>query len=203
MSEYNTLVYTEQGGSTMYVDSGGKIDVMSGGELELSAGATFDVDCKLGISRAMAAPNTGDGYGGGAEIEITTSGEHGGHVNAASAWVNVNATVAAGGNMVCARNDGIWVNTSDSGDLSNANAIFGARMHLSSGGNESAAAPFSINVDGTTVDALFYLYNSDGTAEMGYTEDGTTEDSKIGAVPLYIDGATSTKYWVRIYDGAS
>ena len=76
-------------------------------------------------------------------------------------------------------------------------------MQLLSGGNETAACPFSINVDGTTTDALFYLYNSSGAAEMGYVADGTTDDSKIGAVPLYIDGATSTKYYVRIYNGAS
>lgn len=157
----------------------------------------------LYISTTTAAPNLGDGYGGAIEANFEVSGAQAGHIAAASAWVNHNGTVAAGGNMVCARNDGIYVNTGGSGDLTNAIAIFGARMHMLSAGNETAACPFSLNVSGTTTDALFYLYNEDGSTSMGYTVDATTDDSKIGAVPLYIDGATSTKYWVRIYDGAS
>ncbi len=179
------------------------IDIAGG---TLTSGTAYGIDVTGSFTRgahiatSMANANVGDGYGAAIEVDVTTTGTNAGHLAAASAWVNVNSAVAAGGNLVAARNDGIWVNTGDSGNLTNAIAIFGARMHMLSAGNETAACPFSLNVSGTTTDALFYLYNEDGSTSMGYTADGNTGANKIGAVPLYIDGNTSTKYWVYIYD---
>jgi len=157
----------------------------------------------LHVTTSMAAPNLGDGYGGGAEVEITTTGAAAGHVAAASAWVNVNGTVAAGGQMICARTDGIYVNTGGSGDMTNGYAIYGARMQAINTATASYIAPFSINVSGDTTDAIFFIYNGNGANELGYTVDATEDDGKIGAVPLFIDGNTGTQYWVRVYSGAS
>ena len=158
----------------------------------------------LYVTTNTATADLGDGYGGAIEANFDTTGEQAGHIAAASAWINHNGTVAAGGNMVCARTDGIWVNAGGSGDLSNAIAVYGARMQLiDSGGSADYCGPFSINVSGDTTDGIFLLYNTNGANELGYTVDGSEDDSKIGAVPLFCDIGSGTQYWVWVYDGAS
>ncbi len=44
MSQYNALVYMEQGSAQQVVDNGGTIRVLSGGQIIFESGATFQVD---------------------------------------------------------------------------------------------------------------------------------------------------------------
>jgi len=42
-ARYNTLVYTEQGGAKLVVESGGELEVQSGGTIDIQSGATVDM----------------------------------------------------------------------------------------------------------------------------------------------------------------
>jgi hypothetical protein len=62
MCAYETKVYLDEGGDSLIVASGGKIDVQSGGELELSSGATMDFDAALDIDNTLTVGEDGTGY---------------------------------------------------------------------------------------------------------------------------------------------
>jgi len=157
---------------------------------------------KLTFSKSIATANLGDGYGSW-EVDVTLTGATAGHTAAASAWINLNGTVAAGGNLIAARSDGIYVNSGGSGDTTNALVAYGGRLQYVGDANPSKLCVFCVNVSGHTADGIFMTYNGNCATELGYVSDATSDGSKIGAVPLIVDAATGNQYWAWLYDSES
>ncbi len=63
-SSYNTLVYTEQGGAKLVVESGGELEVQSGGTLDIQDGASVDMSGGIDMDTAIITNigNTGTDF---------------------------------------------------------------------------------------------------------------------------------------------
>jgi len=196
--------YYGTGSISAIIDCGNATFTLTGIEMK-SAGTGGSASTKAFTSTGYTINNAnlGDGYGAN-EFELNTTGAVAGHVAGVSAWVNVNSTVAAGGNIVTPQNNGIWVNSGDSGDTSNALVAYGGRFQYIGDNNAAHLALFSVNLSGgDTCEGIFSKTNGLPTTELGYVEDATTDSSKCGDIPIFVDMNTGTQYWIRVYDSSS
>jgi hypothetical protein len=142
-----------------------------------------------------AAGNMGDGYGA-VETELTLSGTVAGMVAASSTWVNVTgASVACGSNVICTRNDGIYV-TATGTPMANATAIIGGRLQYvaDGGGNPGALYLWQTNIYDNVLTALLSVNT---IADMGgSTGAASGNDYKI---PLFKDETAGQVWYVNIY----
>jgi hypothetical protein len=144
---------------------------------------------------SCAAGNMGDGYGA-VEIDLTLSGTVAGMVAASSTWVEVTgASVTAGSQTVCVRNDGIYV-TATGTPMASATAIIGGRLQYvaAGGGNPGALYLWQTNISDNALTAMFSvnalvdLGGSDGAASSGAHK---IPFVKIGSTVYYVNMYTS------------
>lgn len=152
---------------------------------------------------AAVAPNYGDGYGAD-EVDVGLTGEVANHVACSSSWINLNATVAAGGILVTPRTDGIYVDSGDAGDTSNALVAYGGRFSYVGDNNAAHLALFSLNVSGgDACEGIFSKVGGLPDVDLGYAADATTDSTKCGDIPIFVDMNTGNQLWIRVYDAAS
>jgi hypothetical protein len=167
-------------------------DATLGIETSLAAiGANGRIAKLYGSSAATAME---DGYGA-VEIDLTLSGTVAGpYAAASSTWVNVTgASVTAGSNMVCVRNDGIYV-TATGTPMASATAVIGGRLHYiaDGGGNPGALYLWSTNIYSNALTAIF---NVNTIADFAAT---TTKSGDSVAIP-FIKLNDGTVYYVNAY----
>ena len=123
-SSYNTLVYTEQGGAKLVVESGGEIEVQSGGTLDIQSGATTglegDVTFTLGAAQQVQVD-------GATTAQTQTDGAL--DVNAASVTADTAAL-----DVLMTANDG----------TSSAVDVYGARLAITN--NDADADMFGLQI---------------------------------------------------------
>ena len=121
---YNTLVYTEQGGAKLVVESGGEIEVQSGGVLDIQSGATTglegDVTFTLGAAQQVQVD-------GATTAQTQTDGAL--DVNAASVTADTAAL-----DVLMTANDG----------TSSAVDVYGARLAITN--NDADADMFGLQI---------------------------------------------------------
>ena len=141
---------------------------------------------------SCAAGNMGDGYGA-VETELTLSGTVAGHVAASSTWINVTgASVDAGSQTICVRNDGIYV-TATGTPMSSATAIIGGRLQYvaDGGGNPGALYLWQTNISDNVITALI---NVNDKVDIGWTTGLKAGGTMQGSVPLFTDKDGNTHY---------
>jgi hypothetical protein len=142
---------------------------------------------------SVAAPNHSDGYGA-VEVDITASGTYAGYTCASSTWLNVAAAAVPGGNMVCVRNDGIYVPTGIT--TSSATMIMGGRFHyIDDDGNAPAGLYlFSTNIYSNALTALLHVNAKD---DLGWITAACATGA--GHIPLFRDISAGTTWYVNVY----
>lgn len=142
--------------------------------------------------------NLTDGYGTN-EFDLTITGTGAGHIAATSSWLNIGSgTHGAGGNFLTPLTVGVY--EAGAATITGATLIFGMRMQAILGDTDVARlCPLDINVSGDTIDAI---WNAPAPTHLGYAADSTTDSTKCGDIPFFIDSNGSVKY-IRIYDAAS
>lgn len=187
-------------GYAFYVPSGaatnaGSIAATSNG-LSLTVSALTAGDSYSGIKSivtATAATNA-SGSAGYFETDVVTSVA--GTLYGFGSWINFNAAVTTGSNMVCAQDNGIYGYSG--GTYTNTKMIIGMRMELvsnSSGGCVPGSLYlFSTNIYGTTCTAIFDVNDK---TELGWIT-GVLSGGGGCHVPLFKERGTTT-YYVNCY----
>lgn len=144
---------------------------------------------------SCAAGNMGDGYGA-VETDLTLSGTVAGMVAASSTWVNVTgASVDAGSQTVCVRNDGIYV-TATGTPMDGATAIIGGRLQYvaEGGGNPGALYLWQTNISDNVLTALFSVNTIE---DMG----GSSGAASSGGykIPFVKFANSGTVYYINMY----
>lgn len=152
----------------------------------------------LNISPTVNNPVYGDGYSAN-QIDFTSTGTMAGHIASSSSWVNHNAGAMVD-RYITPHSDGVWENQGDAGVVTGTRVIFGMRMQAQITNTPTILAPFSINVDANTIDAVFEAGGPDGmTHNLGFAaETGDNIGHKTGCIPFYIltDGSIG---YINIY----
>lgn len=184
-------LYVEDGMATtgVYI-SGGTTGIQLTGTL---GSATAGRGIKS--THTVSAGNFGDGYGKD-EFELTVTGTQAGHVAGTSSWVNIpSGTHGTGGLIIAAQTNGIWEDSTAT--ITDAAIIFGMRMQAVLGDTDAGRlCPFSLNVSGDSIDAVFDSASPD---YLAYTADTNTNASKVGGIPFFID-SNGAVYYIRLYD---
>lgn len=142
---------------------------------------------------SCAAGNMGDGYGA-VEIDLTLSGTVAGMVAASSTWVNVTgASVTAGSQTICVRNDGIYV-TATGTPMASATAIIGGRLQYvaAGGGNPGALYLWETNISDNVLTALFSV---NALVDLG----GSSGAASSGGYKIPFCKIGSTVYYTNLY----
>ena len=164
-----------------------------------AATAAINVSCAtlsvaqrgLKIAGSVDVPNYGDGYGF-AEIEMSITGIQAGHTSALTSWVNMSAgTGGTGGLFITAQNNGFWEDAAAT--ITDTVIIYGMRMSCIVGDADSINYPFSLNMSGSTMKALFHCAS---TTDLGIVTDAGADDGTL--VPLYTTD-NSTIHYVKVY----
>jgi len=143
------------------------------------------------FSGIVDAPNFGDGYGM-VEVEMSVTGTQAGHSAALTSWVNIGeGTGGTGGFFHCAQNNGIW--EAAGATITDTVLIYGMRMSCILGDSDSINYPFSMNMSGSTMKALFHCAS---TTDIGLESDSGSDESTL--VPFYTTD-NSTVHYVKIY----
>lgn len=142
---------------------------------------------------SVAAPAHTDGYGAH-EIDITFSGTIAGTSAASSTWINFAAAAVPGANLICVRNDGIYLPAGIT--ASSAKMIMGARMQYvaDDGANPGSLFLFSTNIFSNVLTALFDVNAiADFSATSGAASAGAYK------LPFAKDATSGTTWYINIY----
>lgn len=168
----------------------------SGGNLVFYDGTTTIMTIKDGtdgvlFSVSQADSAMADGYGFALEVDAHMTGTATSNAAAASAWLNISATLNAGGTY-CARTDGIYSTGTVAGQL-----IFGARMQAQlSDSSFDRLCPWSIETGESTITALIDAGMPGG--EVGWVATTGAAGSETGVIPFMIC-ANDVKHYIRLY----
>ncbi len=134
-----------------------------------------------------------DGYGTN-EFQLDVTGSSAGHVTTTSIWLNIpSGTQGAGGAWLTPLTVGVY----EHGDATIAGSSITFGMHMSLQITDTDAArvcPFSINVAGDTIDAV---WNCASPSYLAYA--ASTNDGESGIVPYLID-SNGRVWFIRLYD---
>jgi hypothetical protein len=149
----------------------------------------------LKLSGAVAAPNFGDGYGA-FENELTASGTIAGTFAASSTWINFAAASVPGGNLICVRNDGIYLPTGIT--TTTATMIIGGRLQYvdTDGANPGGLYLWSTNIFDNALTAIFHV---NAAVDFAWTTGAKTTNA--GSIPLFRDVSAGKTWYVNVYDG--
>jgi hypothetical protein len=186
MADYNTLVYTEQGGARQVIASGGSLDVESGGELDIESGGAL----KLAGTQVTATA-----------AEINAAADASGRIVAGGTAATIAVTAATHGEriVVLTKADGITATLpAATGSGVKYHFIVGAAV-------TSVGTVIQVTGDDTmTGNALFATDAGDGAEmfEAGATADtitmnGSTTGGLKGDSVELIDIAADL-WWVRM-----
>jgi hypothetical protein len=141
-----------------------------------------------------AAGNMTDGYGA-VETDLTFTGTVAGTVAASSTWITMAASSSGGSEMVCVRNDGIYVSATGT-PMSSATAIIGGRFHYiaDGGGNPGALYLFSTNIYSNALTAIFHV-----NAAVDFTWVTGAKSGTAGNIPLFRDVSAGVTWYVNVY----
>lgn len=123
-------------------------------------------------------------------IAGTTTGHTYGH----GSWINVDAgAVLSAGHIIVPIEGGIYTSEAQAA----ARLVFGAQYQAVLTGAPATLFAWRLNSD-QLITALIQGVNPNS---VGYVVDATTDDGKVGGIPLVeVSGAVR---WVRVYSGAS
>lgn len=143
---------------------------------------------------SCAAGNMTDGYGA-VETDLTLTGTVAGVVAASSTWITMAASSSGGGQLVCVRNDGIYVSATGT-PMSASTAIIGGRFHYvaDGGGNPGALYLFSTNIYDNAITAIFHVNAAVDFAWVTGALSGT-----VGRIPLFRDVSAGVTWYVNVY----
>ncbi len=137
--------------------------------------------------------NLTDGVGTN-EFQLSITGTGAGHIATTSSWLNIpSGTHGAGGNWLTPLTVGVW--EAGGATINGSSITFG--MHMQSHVTDTDAArlcPFSVNVSGDTIDAI---WNAASPSHLGYA--ASTNDGESGIMPFVID-SNGRVWYIRLYD---
>lgn len=139
--------------------------------------------------------NLTDGYGA-VEVDLTLTGTVAGTCAALSSWVNMAASSTAGGNRICAQNNGIYSSATGT-PLTNAICIMGMRMQLviDGGDDPSGIHCFSTNIYDNVLTSIFEVNTKE---DFGWLDGVLSSATGDGHVPLFKE-ANGTVHYVNTY----
>jgi len=143
---------------------------------------------------SCAAGNMGDGYGA-VETDVTMTGTLAGTVAASSTWITMAASSVGGSNIVCTRNDGIYVSHTGT-PMQNAVAIIGGRFHYvaESGDNPGSLYLFSTNISSNALTAILHV---NAAVDIAWTTGAAS--SGAGKIPLFRDVSAGVTWYCNVY----
>jgi hypothetical protein len=145
---------------------------------------------------SCADGNMPDGYGA-VETDLTITGTLAGPIASSSNWITVAASTVCGSNMVCTRNDGIYVSATGT-PMASATAIIGGRFHYiaESGGNPGALYLFSTNISDNALTAMFHV---NAAVDIGWIDGVLSSATGDGHIPLFRDVSAGVTHYVNTY----
>jgi len=191
MASYNTLVYTEQGGSRQVVASGGSLDVESGGELDIESGGALKLAGTQITATAAeinaAADQSGRIVSGGTAAALSvTQAEHGDRITTLSVASGQAVTLPA------ATGSGTKFHfVATAAVTSNSTTI------KVTGDDVMIGVAYIANDSDASVSA----YETGGTCDT-ITWDGSTTGGIAGDAVELVDVAADT-WWVRVTGSAT
>jgi hypothetical protein len=163
------------------------------------------------ISNTVAALTVGDGYSGMRSVvtaaaaanaygtagyfETTLTGTVAGTVYGFGSWINMAASSVGGSNLICAQDNGIYVETTGT-PMSAATAIIGMRMEYVAAGGEDPGALylFSTNIYANALTAMFHV-----NAKADLTWVTGAKSGGVANIPLFRDVSAGATWYVNIY----
>lgn len=158
-----------------------------------SAGGGYSSDIGLSVVAWAAACVNQLGVAGYFETHLT--GTLAGTVYGFGSWINLEAAVACGSNMLCAQDNGIYGPTGLSTGVSSAKLVIGMRMELvlDDGQNPGSLFLFSTNIYDNALTAIFDV---NALADLSNT---TTKSGDSVAIPFVKIASSGTTYYINIY----
>jgi hypothetical protein len=164
--------------------------------IECTIAALHAGDSYTGIKSVVTAAAATNANGAAAYFETDVTGTVAGTLYGAGSWINFNAAVTTGANMVCAQDNGIYgIHT---GTYTSTKMIIGMRMELvsdtSGGCVPGSLFLFSTNIYGTALTAMFDV---NVKVDLGWVTAALS--GTVGHVPLFKEVSTGTVHYVNVY----
>jgi len=189
----DVVIYGDTAGSSLKWDQSANSLLLVASTLDISGTLATAGASAIKSSVTINDENFNDGAGTH-NFQLTITGTGAGHVATTSSWLNIpSGTHGQGGGWLTPLTVGVW--EAGAATIDGSSVTFG--MHMQAILTDTDAArlcPFSLNVSGDTIDAI---WNSASPSYLGYT--ASVVDGESGKVPFLID-SNGRVWYIRLYD---
>jgi len=129
--------------------------------------------------------------------ETHLTGVLAGTLYGSGSWINIDAAATPGANMICAQDNGIYVDATPT--ITSAKLVIGMRMEVivADGANPGELYLFSTNIYDNALTAMFDI---NAKVDAGWIT-GAATTTTTGHIPLFKEASTGEVFYVNVYTG--